>query len=173
MISLIFDTETTGLTLPSIVEMEKQPRIIELAVSCIVDSEWQWSNSWLINPGQPLTKEINKITGITDKDLEGRPSFDEVAEAIKGRFSGADAIWAHNMPFDYTMLSTEFERAGIKDFVWPETLCSANEFRHELGYVPSMKVLYEETLGKPLAQTHRAQDDVDALVEILLTKGVV
>ena len=175
MISLVFDTETTGLPLPSVADLEKQPRIIELALSKIEDGKLISKHSWLINPEQKLEAVITKITGLTDDDLKDKPRFIEVAEEIADVFKSADVLIAHNAPFDVSLLAFELKRAGIEnEFPWPaETLCTVQEFRHLFGFHPSLQVLYEKILGKELAQTHRAQDDVDALVEILMKEGIV
>lgn len=175
MISLVFDTETTGLPLPSIADLSQQPRIIELALSRIENGGLVSKRSWLINPEQPLEPDITKITGLTDADLKDKPIFSAVYSEIAEAFSGADQLVAHNAPFDVALLTYELQRIGKLDgFPWPpEKICSVQEFRHLFGFHPSLKVLYEKILGKELAQTHRAQDDVDALVEILLMEGIV
>ncbi len=174
MISLVFDTETTGLPLPSSAPLDKQPRIIELALTLVEDGSVLGRNSWLINPQQPLEAVITKITGLKDEDLVDKPTFPEVYEEIKLVFSKANILYAHNAPFDVSLLTFELQRMKVDDFPWPqETVCTVQEFKHLFGYRPSMIKLYEKILGKPLAQTHRAQDDVDALVEILMKAGLL
>lgn len=174
MISAIIDCETTGLTLPSVSELHKQPRVIEFACARIEDGRVVAEHEWLIWPGEDITAEITKITGITNDMLAGKPRFEEAAEEIAASMRFADQLIAHNAPFDVACLSYELQRCGYEDFPWPtETLCSVQEFVHEFGRRPKLTELYERKLGKPLAQTHRALDDVRALVEILVKEGLV
>ena len=174
MISLVFDTETTGLPLPGIADLDKQPRIIELALARIEDGKLISEHSWLFNPERPLEAVITKITGLTDEDLADKPLFRELLGEIEEAFAGADQLIAHNAPFDTTLLAFELKRCERTGFPWPAiTTCTVQEFLHIKGRSLKMTELYELKLGKPLAQTHRAADDVCALVEICLKEGLV
>ncbi len=168
MIIAVFDTETTGLLLPSSVPIAKQPKVIELAVALVEKGKVKASKTWLIQPECALTAEITRITGLTDEDLKGKPTFAKLLPEIKKVFAKADAVLAHNASFDLGMVNNDTLRAIQKPFPWPEIcLCTVQEYKHLFGFNPSLKVLYERILGKPLAQTHRAMDDVNALLEIL------
>jgi hypothetical protein len=46
-------------------------------------------------------------------------------------------------------------------------LCTIAEYRHLFGKRMKLLDLYERILGKPLAQTHRANEDAMAVWEIL------
>lgn len=169
--TLIYDTETTGLLKPGIADLASQPKIIEFALVELDDDYNEvgaWS--WLINPGEPITEEITKITGITDNDLVGKPSFIQVLPEIEDVFLGAHRLMAHNLPFDMGMLTNELKRVG-REYAFPyppNQLCTV-QLASELifGRRARMTELYEKTLGKKLEQTHRALDDVRALVEIV------
>jgi DNA polymerase III epsilon subunit-like protein len=172
MITAVFDTETTGLLLPSSVPIAKQPKVIELAVALVEKGKVKARKTWLIQPECALTAEITRITGLTDEDLKGKPTFAKLFPEIKKTFAKADAVLAHNASFDLGMVNNDTLRAIQKPFPWPEIcLCTVQEYKHLFGFNPSLKVLYERILGKPLAQTHRAMDDVNALLEILFHDG--
>lgn len=180
---IIFDTETTSLRLPNVAPQEKQPRIIEFG-AIRIDTETAEAdrlltgNSFhallnqLLNPGFPISAEITKITGITNEDLAGKPTFAEWLPVLVAFFTGADALIAHNAPFDFGMLKNELELVGLgglNDFPWPfSIICTAQEYTPVIGHIPSMKVLYEHVMGEPLEQTHRAIDDVMALYKIIV-----
>lgn len=176
--TLIFDTETTGLLLPSTAALADQPHIIEIglievvkgSVEVAIEREW----SWLINPGQPLTEEITKITGLKDSDLEGKPSFVEVLPELIEVFLGARGFIAHNLPFDLGMLLTELRRCGKESaFPFPpEQLCTVSAYAHLKGHNQKLPDLYKHFMGKELKQTHRALDDARALAEIVLKEGL-
>jgi DNA polymerase-3 subunit epsilon len=166
---LLFDTETTGLTLPSVAPIEKQPHIIELAYALVQPGGSIFQRaSMLFDPGVQLSEEITKITGLTNADLVGKPKFADMLDALKEAWHAADAVVAHNAPFDVMMMNVELQRAGCDDFPWPlEVVCTVQEFKHELGHRQTLGAFYELKLGKKMEKAHRAMDDVMALYEVL------
>lgn len=166
---LVFDTETTGLPLHPQAPLDKQPKIIELGAALLdVDGNVVDTFQQLLNPGEEITAEITKITGITNQQLAGQPTFAEVLPRLREFFGRAFAVFAHNLPFDKSLLHFDLRRAGCEDFPWPGMeYCTVGLHRPQFGRNVRMVELYEFTLGKPLPQTHRALDDVMALVEIV------
>ncbi len=168
MKAVIFDTETTGLLLPSSAPLEKQPRIIELGIAVVIDGKLASEHNWLINPEMEISAEITKITGITNEDLVGKPLFRQLLGEIEEVFGGSDYGFAHNAPFDVGMLTNELKRCGRTGFPWPtEIICTAQEYTPMMGKRPRLINLYEYVMGRPLAQTHRASDDAMAVFEVL------
>lgn len=169
MKTLVFDTETTGIPKHPNARDSVQPRIIEFG-AILVDSSGEplQEIDILFNPGVELEAIITKITGLTDEDLSDAPRFADCAkEQLAPLFAAADQLVAHNLPFDYTMLAMELERAGIHDWPWPPILtCTVQECAEEWGKRPKLTELYQEMTGEKLAQTHRALDDVEALAEV-------
>lgn len=171
MRTLVYDTETTGLLKPEVSDLDQQPKIIEFAVAEIDEAyNIVGEYSWLINPGEEITPTITKITGLTNDDLFGKPSFIEVLPEIEEVFMGIDRLMAHNLPFDMGMLTNELRRLGRHyAFPYPPNQVCTVQLANEMIYGRRAKLteLYELTMGKPLAQTHRALDDVRALVEVI------
>lgn len=174
MIFLVYDTETTGLPLHPHSNMDKQPRIIEFGAALVdEDGEVQHEYNVLINPEEPLDEKITKITGLTDEDLLDQPTFPAAAREIRKLFAKADVLVAHNLPFDAYLVELELLRHDMDDWPWPRyNLCTVQEHVDEWGRRPRLIELYEDTFGEPLAQTHRALDDVHALVAICQHKGI-
>jgi DNA polymerase III epsilon subunit-like protein len=167
--AIIFDTETTGLLLPNRAPLEKQPRIIELGALKIDHTGEIGSISQLINPDVEISPTITKITGITQEQLTGMPSFVDFLPQLKEFFTGVDTLIAHNCPFDAGMLTNELLRAGCEDFPWPpEKICTVQEYLPLFGHRPKLTKLYEKIMGEPLMQTHRALDDVMAVHAVLI-----
>ena len=80
----VIDVETTGLD-PAV------DRVIEIGIIRFEAGEVVETYGELISPGCPVPPEVTKITGIKEEDLEGKPKFEELAEAIhehSGRSSG-------------------------------------------------------------------------------------
>ena len=101
----VIDTETTGL------EPELN-RIIEISAIKYRDGKEVARFVKLINPERKLSSVITKITGITDRDLSGKPKINKILpEFIK--FIGDDVLVAHNMNFDIKMIVCECYRCGI------------------------------------------------------------
>jgi DNA polymerase III epsilon subunit family exonuclease len=171
MIIAIADTETTGLLLPSSAPLENQPKIIELGVVLVENGEVVGTRNWMINPGEEVTAEITKITGITNDDLKDKPSFNDILSEVESVFKDCDVLIAHNAPFDVGMLENEIKRCDAESFLPKEQICSVQEYFHEYGHRPRLIQLYEDKVGKPLAQTHRASDDAMALYEALSADG--
>ena len=164
----VFDTETTGLPLHSKAPLSKQPHIIEFAIAHLHDGVIASTYTTLLKPPVPITDEITKITGLTDADVEDAQTFEQAWPMIKKSIESVDILVAHNLPFDESLLKFEMERAGV-ELVWPEQLvCTVQLYIDEYGRRVRMQELYELKLGKPLHQTHRALDDVNALCEIFI-----
>jgi len=172
---LVFDTETTGLMRHPRAKDSVQPRIIEWG-GALVDGQGRVLEelNLLINPGQPLPAEIVKITGITDADLADQPRFGALAPQLHVLFARADVLIAHNLPFDRGLMALELARAAITDWPWPaRQVCTVQEHAEEWGRRPKLTELYEHYMGVPLAQSHRALDDVHALIQVCMAAGVL
>lgn len=103
---LVFvDLETTG-------GVATRDRITEIAIVRYRDGEQISRYQTLVNPEQPLTPFITKLTGLTDAMLATQPMFGEVAQKVQQELSNAIFV-AHNARFDYGFLKQEFARSGI------------------------------------------------------------
>lgn len=181
---IVLDTETTGLLLPETADPAEQPRIIDLAAMklCPRTGEELGRFQTLIQPGCPLPTEITKITGYTDADLAGAPTFAEVLPKFAEWMLGARAWCAHNMPFDRDMIWYELVRLDAqKRFPWPpRAICTAAMYGDEFGLRgangrprnPKLVELYKAKLGRELQQRHTAMADVEALVEVVRAEGI-
>jgi DNA polymerase III epsilon subunit family exonuclease len=167
MRSIIFDTETTGLTLPLVAPLEKQPKIIEIGILVVEGEDIVEEFNSLVHPGEQITGEITKITGITNDDLVGAPTFAQIKDKVFELIGGAEACIAHNAPFDKSLVDFEAKRLGVS-VPWPaDIICTVQEFLHVFGRRPKLTELYHAVVGHELAQTHRAIDDAKALYEVL------
>lgn len=168
---VLLDFETTGLTLHPDAPLAKQPKAIEVGAIVLdpTTGEFVRELSQLINPGEPITAEITKITGITNEQMVGQPTFKEFLPQLREFFAGTTCAVAHNLPFDKSILMHELARLGVKDFPWPQQeLCTVGLYKESWGRNPRLIELYPAVMGRPLEQTHRALDDVKALTEIFV-----
>ena len=108
MREIIFDTETTGLD-------ARADRIIEFGGIELVN-KFPTGRSFhkYINPqGRSVNPEALAVHGISDADLVGKPTFNEICEDLVSFIEGADLV-AHNANFDIGFLNAEFARLGIQ-----------------------------------------------------------
>lgn len=165
---IIYDTETTGLVRHPDAPIAKQPRIIEFGAAAL-DGKGKVVKrlSLLIDPEEFITDEITKITGITNDDVKGQPTFVEAwRTSIEPFFKKGSMALAHNEPFDHALVEYELKRAE-KTFKWPPVFCTIGLYRERWGRDMRLTELYANVMGKELDQKHRALSDVDALVEIV------
>lgn len=170
---IILDTETTDLLKPDIADLASQPHIIEIAMIKVhPHQDWKEVDRYtaLLQPPIPIDEEAHKkITGLTNADLEGMPTFLELYDEISFFMLGEGILVAHNLPFDRGVLVCELRRIG-KEYAFPypyKQICTVDRTKHLKGHRLKLIDLYELKMGKKLAQTHRAMDDAEALLEIV------
>jgi len=175
--NLVFDTETTGLVKHPNSKDEVQPRIIEWA-GCVCDASGHIVREqvWLINPGCEISEEITNITGIDNAMVKDAPRFTKVVDQIEAfiyEAGGVNQTIAHNVNFDISMMGLEYARLKRALPQMGRLLCTVEENQPFYGFRPPLTLIYEDLMGHPLAQTHRALDDVHALVEVCKRNGVL
>lgn len=161
---VIFDTETTGLLQPENSDLTMQPKIIEFyGVKLNEEFEILDELNILIYPGESISSEITRITGITDSMLEEKGNFFDHFPSISVLFDDANLSVAHNHGFDQGMLDVEFKRI---DMIMPKAkhqLCTVEATMGMTGHRLSLKRLHWMLLQKEF-KPHRAKEDVYALV---------
>lgn len=161
---VIVDVETTGGS-------PKNSRITELAMYKFDGERIVDEFVTLLNPEQPIPEFIVRLTGITDKMVEGAPRFFEVAKKVI-EFTTDCIFVAHNVAFDYGMFRSEFKQLGY-DFRLPH-LCTVRASRYVLpGHKSYSLGNISKELGIHINGRHRAGGDALAttgLFEILINK---
>lgn len=179
METVIFDTETTGLIKPEAQSIDEQPEIIE--IYCVkLDDDFNIIGEFdqLLKPQKPISETITRITGIDAKMVAGKPSFAEIAPDLCKFFVGTQRVVAHNLAFDRNMLANELLRVDrLLKFPWPpEHICTVQKSMGIEQRRINLSKLHEYACGKPLANAHRAKDDVFGLVRCyhwMVERGMV
>lgn len=106
MRQIVMDTETTGI------EPAEGHRVIEVAGIELINL-MPTGNFYhtLIDPERDIPADATRIHGFTNADVEGKPKFADIADAMLGFFGDADII-AHNAAFDFRHLDAELTRCG-------------------------------------------------------------
>jgi DNA polymerase-3 subunit epsilon len=102
----IIDVETTGLS-------ARYNRIIEVAVLKVRDGQLVETYATLVDPGMAIPPFIERLTGITNRELRGAPAFKAIRHDLWRLLQGSLFV-AHNARFDYGFVREEFFREGME-----------------------------------------------------------
>jgi DNA polymerase-3 subunit epsilon len=160
----LVDVETTG-------KDASVDRVVEVGIVLSRGGEIVERRSWLVNPGRPIPKEASDVHKITDDDVKDAPAFAAVAAEVAAALEGCLPA-AYNAAFDKAFLTNELARAGFtvrRDVEWVDPLVWARELQQgeksrALGEVAAR-------LGIALDNAHRAIDDAEAALKVLLVLG--
>jgi DNA polymerase-3 subunit epsilon len=160
-IGVILDTETTGLD-------PAKDEIIELGmVAFTYDAagigEVIGVFSALREPGQPISAEITRITGITDAMVAGQVLD---LKAVAAFIAPADLVIAHNAGFDRPFCERLTGGFDVKPWA-----CSVAEVDWSGRGFEGAKLGYLVGQCGWFHQGHRAVDDCHALLEVLDRPG--
>jgi DNA polymerase III subunit epsilon len=157
---LVFlDIETTGLG-------PFNSRVLEIGALRVENGMVVKKMKQLLHPDEPVPYFITNLTGITNADIQGMPSFADISKELLALLDGAIFV-AHNVNFDYSFIKSEFSRIQVK-------------FNHDrLCTVRLSKVLYPEQKshkldnliarhGYTVASRHRAYDDAEVLYKFFV-----
>ncbi len=162
------DTETTGRD-PTV------DRIVEIACITWQGGEVVSRKSWLVNPERPIPQEAFDVHGISDDEVKDKPTFRELVDEVLSETEGAVPL-AYNAEYDRKILHAELGRAaGVsqrqppcvrRNVDWIDPLVWARE----LQKYEKSKSLGEvsQRLGIEIPQAHRAADDAEAALRVLL-----
>src|SRR5262249_25495331 len=125
-----------------------------------------------------IPEEARAVHHIGDDDVKDSPRFEAVAHEVAAALSGCIPA-AYNAAFDRAFLSNEIARSGYstqpmppalrRDVDWIDPLVWAREIQREersraLGEVAAR-------LGVALENAHRASDDAEAALRVMLALG--
>lgn len=160
---IVFDLESTGLDVA-------KDRIIQIAYVKLHPDGKEERYNQKVNPGRPIPKEVATITGISDEDVAGCPTFKEIAPTLRDNMSDCDFAGFNSNHFDIPLLVEEFLRAEIDfdfgkcQFIDIQTIYHKMEPRN-------LSAAYRFYCGREMEEDfepHRADHDVEATYRVLL-----
>ena len=101
----VVDLETTG----SVIGVDE---IIEIGLVRVKGGRILDRFSTLVWSDRPIPPWVGRLTGIANDDLEGAPTFSDVAEEVHALLDG-NVFVAHDIRFDLPFLRWEFARRGL------------------------------------------------------------
>ena len=152
------DIETTGLG--------RSARIIELGAVRMRHGRKVASFSQLVNPQIPIPAKVTQITGITDRDVKGKPTIDKALPKFYA-FCGHDTWIGHNIRrFDLPVIAREAERAGVgmPDVSFYDTLEISQTLLPQLEHHRLKDLIRYFSIAKN--ERHRAADDAAQTAQV-------
>lgn len=160
---IVFDLETTGLDLV-------RDRIIQISYIKVMPEGEEIRGNLLVNPGQPIPKEVTELTGISDDDVKDAKSFKELAPQLNEVMTGCDFAGYNSNHFDVPMLAEEFLRAGINFDFSKCRLIDAQTIFHKMER-RNLAAAYKFFCGRKMEDdftAHRADEDTEATYRVLM-----
>ena len=156
---LVVDTETNG-------RGGDLCELTEVGAVLVGGGELHDSFESLVAVQRPLSRGIERLTGITQQMVDHAPPAEEVLRDFAGWMEGRVLV-AHNASFDSRVLEQAFERAGLE---WPDppVLCTVALARKCAPLVRQRKLaLLADALGIEVDVVHRALPDATTCARIL------
>jgi DNA polymerase III subunit epsilon len=148
---LAVDTETNGLA-GDLCELTEVGAVVVGGGEC--HDEWES----LVSVERPLSRGIERFTGITQAMVDSAPPPEEVLPELAAQLQGRVLV-AHNARFDRRVLEQAFERAGL-DWPDPPVLCTVALARRFAPLVRKRGLaLLADALGIEVDEVHRALPD--------------
>jgi len=120
----------------------------------------------LVRVEHPLSRGIERFTGITQQMVDGAPSPAVVLGELAGMLEGRVMV-AHNAAFDSRVLRQAFERAGL-EWPAPPVLCTVSLARRFAPLVRQRRLaLLADALGIEVEVSHRALPDAMTCARVL------
>jgi DNA polymerase III subunit epsilon len=114
----------------------------------------------LINPGQPIPRYIQAMTGITDEMVEDAPRFGDIAAEVYS-FLKDSVFVAHNVNFDHSFIKAHLNAAGYDLQV--KKLCTVRLSRKIIpGHASYSLGKLCDSLDIRITDRHRAGGDATA-----------
>lgn len=154
---VVFDTETTGLTLNS-------DEVIEIGAVKIVDGKLTEMFSTFIKPqNNTISGKITELTGIDESMVKDAPTFDEIAGDFS-KFTEGAILVAYNASFDIGMITPQMRHA---DYDVPNEVIDALKVAQDNMQLANYKLItVANALDVSLEGAHRAVNDAIATAKV-------
>lgn len=155
----VFDIETTGLNAST-------DKIIEIGAVKVADGVITETFSTFIDPGISIPARITELTTITDADVHGQPTIEEVLPDFY-KFAYETIMVGQNVQFDYGFVSAAGQAMNIYfDNEKADTLALGRKYIPTLGKYKLGNLT--EYFGIKNKGAHRAIYDAIATAEVFL-----
>ena len=154
---IAIDVETTGLEL-------NDCELIEVSAVKYSGNKIVSYFTSLIDPGIKIPKKITELTGINDKDLEGKPSMEQVLPFLSEYLESVDLL-GHNIDFDIGFIDKYFDNKKLNNHSKIDTLALSRRIFYDLPSRSLSNVCKHLNIK---VDHHRSLEDARAAAEIYL-----
>ena len=157
---VFLDIESTGTD-------GQRDRIIELSLLRVSPDPVaiETPRTWRIDPKQRIPLEASEIHGIFNEELEGCPTFADLAEEIAGLLRGVDLAGFAISRLDLRLLKAEFARTSVKIDLTTARLVDAQVIFHTRE-PRNLAAAVEFYCGETLENAHGAEADTIASLKV-------
>lgn len=159
---VIFDLETTGLDIV-------KDRIIQISYIKVFPDGREERGNYLVNPEKPIPDVVVQLTGISNEDVQGQPTFKEIAQTINKIFADSDIAGYNSNHFDVPLLAEEFLRANIDFDFSKRNMIDVQTIYHKMER-RNLAAAYKFYCGRKMEEdftAHRADEDTEATYRML------
>src|SRR3989344_8210778 len=153
------DIETTGLNF-------REDRIVDICITKVFPDGKEETLNTIINPTIPISAESTQIHGITDADVQGKPTFSEFAQKILAFISNCDWGGFNIIGFDLKFLEEEFKRTEIAYSNEGRKVIDVMKIYHKLD-PRDLNSAHLKYCGSLLESSHGSHRDVKATIDVL------
>jgi exodeoxyribonuclease X len=141
--------------------------LIEVAVVRINEGKVQSvPRTWLVRPSRPVSRQAQRIHGISNEDLQGAPAISEVADEILTELGNYPVI-GHQVAIDFRLLEASIPMwapSAVLDTLRLAKSIVPAPHPHSLTALVDLLALRERIEGRP----HRAGYDAAAAAHIFV-----
>ena len=154
-----FDLETTGINIGT-------DRIVEICVIKLSPNGDEEILEQRINPEVPIPAEVTALHGISNSDVQDKPTFKQFAPTLLKFIGNADFAGFNALRFDVPLLVEEFMRAEMDFDVRTRRIVDVQNIFHKME-PRNLSAAYRFYCNKELENAHTALADTKATLEIL------
>jgi DNA polymerase III subunit epsilon len=155
---LVVDTETNG-------KAGEDCEMTEVGAVLVGGGELHDRWETLVGVRAPLSRGIQRFTGITQQMVDEAPAADAVLPELAGQLDGRVLV-GHNVAFDRRVLRQAFERAGL-DWPNPPALCTVALARRFAPLARQRRLTaLAAALGIEVEVAHRALADAETCARV-------
>lgn len=157
---LVFiDLETTGVDVGT-------DRIVEICMIKIHPDGSEETLVHLLNPTIPITPQAFEIHGISQEQVNDKPTFAEMAPTFANFIGNADLAGYNAIKFDIPLLVEEFLRSEVDFDLKNRKLVDVQNIFHKME-PRNLSAAFKFYCNKELENAHSAEADTRATLEIL------
>ncbi len=159
---IIFDLETSGLNVG-------KDKIVELSLIKLMPDGTEIRRTERFNPGVHIPEECTAIHGISDRDVQDKPFFADMADDLLAFIGDADLAGFNSNKFDVPLLVEEFLRCGKRLDLHNRYLVDVQNIFHRME-PRNLAAAYRFYCQQELVCAHQASADTEATYRVLLAQ---